>query len=112
MALRTSRTLTSRGRPPRLAGGIIDARNPLGVSQITRITKAVSIGRSAVFRLPHVRITPPWNHIRFKPDSISSWIGSKRVVHDSTFACDVTSSFLEPIINNLSHTSLFNNDAV
>ena len=59
MALRTSRTLTSRGRPPRLAGGIIDARNPLGVSQITRITKAVSIGRSAVFRLPHVRITPP-----------------------------------------------------
>ena len=53
-AFSTSRTFTSRGRPPRLAGGISGCnQRPLGVRQIARVAQAAPVGRTAVFGLPH-----------------------------------------------------------
>ena len=51
-ALSTSRTFTSRGRPPRRRDHWLDQR-PLRIRQIARVTQAAPCGGLPVFRRPH-----------------------------------------------------------
>ena len=82
MPLRISRTFTSRGLPPRRAGGIIGSTSAhSAVGEITRITLTITPCRHAVFRCPHAapskRISARQGITTDSSDSTSFWIGSK-----------------------------------
>src|SRR5690242_13070698 len=79
-------------------------QRPLAIAQITRITQAVAVGGSAVFRLPHSAPLSSNAGAREgittdSSDSTTLWIGSEEIMalHDFSRAYPIDLTFLHEI---------------